>query len=205
MVFPTNFWILFSISAVFGFITSLKQMRVRMSFGLNVIAIGLALLALYRSAITAGTLLCCLMLIASGAIWIKGGFGEKNTEGDHPTTGFANFLSSLVFALIFAPIAVFQIGGLFYRLHNGAGTDIWVWIGIAVMAIGLFIQIVYIRKPTAILNLLIQNHIPLLLVFERLHSIFFIGVFISGIGGVKGVGQWIVVLLGLVLTLLIRR
>ena len=94
-----------------------------------------------------------------------------------------------------------QVSAVFYRLHNGSGTNVWTWIGSAVMLFGVtFESIADIQKNAA------KKINPKRFVDTGLYRIvrcpnylgemtFWTGVLLSGIGAVSG-WQWAVVAIG---------
>ena len=91
---------------------------------------------------------------------------------------------------------------MFYRLHNGAGTNVFTWIGAAIMICGVALESAAdIQKNNA------KKINPRRFVDTGLYRIvrcpnylgemiFWTGVLISGIGAVSTIGQWVVVLIG---------
>ena len=102
-----------------------------------------------------------------------------------------------------AVLFVTQIAGVFYRLHNGSGTNAWTWVGAVIMVIGIVLESAAdIQKNAA------KKINPRRFVDTGLYRIvrcpnylgemiFWTGVLISGIGAVSG-WQWIVVAIGYV-------
>ena len=100
-----------------------------------------------------------------------------------------------------AALYLLQVLPVFYRLQNG-GSSVTAYIGAAVMALGLILESAAdIQKNAA------KKKNPRRFVDTGLYRIvrcpnylgeliFWTGTFISGIGAVKGFGQWILVLLG---------
>ena len=103
-----------------------------------------------------------------------------------------------------AALYVTQVSGVFYRLHNASGSNVWSYIGAFIMVCGIVLESAAdIQKNAAkIVN-------PKRFVDTGLYRIvrcpnylgemiFWTGVLISGIGAISGAGQWIVVLIGYV-------
>ena len=101
-----------------------------------------------------------------------------------------------------AVLYVLQVLPVFYRLHNGAGSNVWTYVGAAVMAFGiLFESAADWQKNQA------KKVNPKRFVDTGLYRIvrcpnylgemiFWTGVVLSGIGGVSGIGQWVMALIG---------
>ena len=93
---------------------------------------------------------------------------------------------------------------MFYRLHNGSGSDVWTYIGAAIMLGGIVLESAADLQKNAA-----KKKNPRRFVDTGLYRIvrcpnylgemiFWTGVLISGIGGVSGIGQWIIVAVGYV-------
>ena len=101
-----------------------------------------------------------------------------------------------------AALYVTQVIPIFYRLHNGTGSDLFTYFGAAVMAFGLFFEsLADIQKNNA------KKVNPRRFVDTGLYRIvrcptylgemlFWTGVLISGFGALTGAGQWIMALIG---------
>jgi len=100
-----------------------------------------------------------------------------------------------------ALLYVTQVLPVFYRLHNGTGTDVWTWIGAAVMLFGAILETAAdIQKNRA------KKINPRRFVDTGLYRLvrcpnylgemlFWTGVVLSGIGALQG-WQWVLSLFG---------
>ena len=103
-----------------------------------------------------------------------------------------------------AILYVTQVSGVFYRLYNESSSNVWTYLGAAVMFLGLIMESAADLQKNAA-----KKVNPHRFVDKGLYRIvrcpnylgemiFWTGVLVSGIGAVSGVGQWIVVLIGYV-------
>ena len=95
-----------------------------------------------------------------------------------------------------------QVIPVFYRLNNGAGSNVWTYIGAGVMVLGIVLEAVAdIQKNNA------KKKNPKRFVDTGLYRIvrcpnylgemiFWTGVLVSGANVLSGVGQWVLALIG---------
>ncbi len=211
MVFPVNFWLLFAICMIVSAIGFKNYVWfISLGYGFSIAAEGLAMLILYGQGLTAGTVICCLLFVIYGCRLggylayreFKSTSYNKNMKGEIKDGKTVPFGVKIAIWVTCAVLYVTQIAGVFYRLHNGAGTNVWTYIGAAIMACGITLESAAdIQKNKA------KKVNPRRFVDTGLYRlvrcpnylgemIFWTGVLISGIGAVAGVGQWIVVLVG---------
>ena len=211
MVFPMNFWLLFAICMVVSSIGFKNYVWfISLGYGFSIAAEGLAMLILYGQSLTLGTILCCVLFIIYGCRLggylaireFKSSSYKKNMTGEIKDGKTVPFGVKIAIWVTCAVLYVTQISGVFYRLHNGAGTNIWTYIGAVIMLGGIILESAAdIQKNNA------KKVNPKRFVDTGLYRIvrcpnylgemiFWTGVLISGIGAVSGVGQWIVVLVG---------
>lgn len=211
MVFPANFWLLFAICMIVSSIGFKNYVWfISLGYGFSIAAEGLAMLILYGQALTPGTIICCILFIIYGCRLggylalreFKSSSYKKNMTGEIKDGKTVPFGVKIAIWVTCAVLYVTQIAGVFYRLHNGAGTNIWTYIGAVIMLCGIVLESAAdIQKNNA------KKINPRRFVDTGLYRIvrcpnylgemiFWTGVLISGIGAVSGVGQWIVVLVG---------
>ena len=162
------------------------------------------MLLLYREGLTLGTIVCCLIFTCYGCR--LGGYlayrefkmtsYNKNMKGEIKDGKTVPMGVKIAIWVTCAVLYVTQIAPVFYRLHNGSGTNVFTWIGAAVMIFGgTFESAADVQKNRA------KKVNPRRFVDTGLYRIvrcpnylgemiFWTGVLISGIG------QWIVVLVG---------
>ena len=211
MTFPLNFWILFAICMVVSSIGFKNYVWfISLGYGFSIAGEGLLMLILYGQQLTLGTILCCALFIIYGCR--LGGylaireFGsssyKKNMVGEIKDGKTVPFGVKIAIWVTCAVLYVTQISAVFYRLHNGSGTNIFTYIGAAIMVCGIVLESAAdVQKNNA------KKINPKRFVDTGLYRIvrcpnylgemiFWTGVLVSGIGAITGIGQWIVVLVG---------
>ena len=211
MVFPLNFWLLFAAAMIISSIGFKNYVWfISIGYGFAIAGEGALMLALYGAQLAPGAILCCVLLIAYGCRLggylafreIRSGSYKKNMTGEIKDGATVPFGVKVAIWVTCALLYVTQVSGIFYRIHNGAASNVWIWIGAAVMASGLILETAAdIQKNAA------KKVNPRRFVDTGLYRlvrcpnylgemIFWTGVLISGIGAISGAGQWIVALTG---------
>ena len=101
-----------------------------------------------------------------------------------------------------AALYVLQVLPVFYRLHNGSGSNAFTYIGAAVMAFGLAFEtaadLQKNRAKKANSRRFVDTGLYRIVRCPNYlgEMIFWTGVLLSGIGALRGAGQWILALLG---------
>ena len=211
MVFPLFFWLLLGVCLLVSAIGFKNYVWfISLGYGFSIAAEGLTLLLLFRDSLTTGTLLCCALLVAYG--FRLGGYlairERKSASYQKNMTGEIKDGKTIPFGVKFAiwvtcaALYVTQVCPVFYRLHNGTGSDLFTYIGAAVMAFGLiFESVADLQKNAA------KKVNPRRFVDTGLYRIvrcpnylgemlFWTGCFLSGIGSLTGAGQWIMAVIG---------
>lgn len=211
MVFPVLFWLMLAVCLLVSAIGFKNYVWfISLGYGFSIAAEGLVMLILYRNGLTAGTLLCCLLLVAYGLR--LGGYLAirerrsasyvKKMQGEIKDGKTIPFGVKCAIWITCAALYVTQVIPVFYRLGNGSGSDLCTYIGAAVMAFGLFFEsLADIQKNNA------KKTNPRRFVDTGLYRIvrcpnylgemiFWTGVLISGIGSLTGFGQWLMALIG---------
>jgi len=213
MVLPLNFWLLFGVCMLVSAIGFKNYVWfISLGYGFSIAAEGLVMLFMYGQNLTVGTILCCILFIIYGCR--LGGylavreFGsssyKKNMVGEIKDGKTVPFGVKIAIWVTCAVLYVTQISAVFYRLHNGCGTNIWTWIGAVIMIGGIVLESAADIQKNAAKKINPKRFVDTGL--YRLvrcpnylgEMIFWSGVLISGIGAVSGVGQWVVVLVGYV-------
>ena len=211
MVFPMNFLILFAVCMIVSAIGFKNYVWfISLGYGFSIAAEGLVMLFMYGKSLTIGTIICCGLFIIYGCRLggylayreFKSTSYKKNMKGEIKDGKTVPMGVKIAIWVTCALLYVTQIAGVFYRLHNGAGTNIWTYVGAVIMVCGITLESAAdVQKNKA------KKINPRRFVDTGLYRIvrcpnylgemiFWTGVLISGIGGVSGVGQWIVVLVG---------
>ena len=210
MVLPLNFWLLFAICMVVSAIGFKNYVWfISLGYGFSIAAQGIAMLILYGQSLTLGTIITCVLFILYGlrlggylAIREFGGSSyKKNMKGEIKDGKTVPFGVKIAIWTSCAILYVTQVSGVFYRLFNAAQDNIFVFIGAAVMLMGVSLETAAdIQKNNA------KKVNPRRFVDTGLYRIvrcpnylgemiFWTGVLISGIGAVTG-WQWVVVAIG---------
>ena len=208
MVFPLYFWILFAAALVISAIGFKKYVWfISLGYGFSIAGEGLVMLLLFGRALTAGTVLCCVIFILYGCRLggylayreLKSASYNRNMTGEIKQD--VPFGVKIAIWITCALLYVLEILPVFYRLHNGSGTNAWAWIGIAVMLCGIILESAAdLQKNRA------KKVNPRRFVDTGLYRLvrcpnylgemlFWTGVILSGIGAVRG-WQWLPALLG---------
>ena len=182
---------------------------ISLGYGFSIAGEGLLMMILNRGQLTVGTIICCVLFIVYGCR--LGGylavreFGsssyKKNMKGEIKDGKSVPFGVKIAIWVTCALLYVTQVSGVFYRLVNKTEDNYWVYIGAAVMALGLVLESVAdIQKNKA------KKVNPKRFVDTGLYRlvrcpnylgemIFWTGVVLSGIGAVAG-WQWVIVAIG---------
>ena len=211
MVFPLLFWLMLAVCLLVSAIGFKNYVWfISLGYGFSIAAEGLAMLLLFGSRLTAGTALCCLLLLCyglrlGGYLAIrerKSASYMKKMQGEIKDGKTIPFGVKAAIWVTCAALYVTQVIPIFYRLHNGTGSGLYTYIGAAVMAFGLFFEsLADIQKNNA------KKVNPRRFVDTGLYRIvrcpnylgemiFWTGVLISGIGSLSGIGQWTMALIG---------
>ena len=213
MALPLNFWLLFAVCMIVSSIGFKNYVWfISLGYGFSIAAEGLVMLIMYNQGLSLGTILCCVLFIIYGCR--LGGYlafrefrstsYSKNMKGEIKEGKDVPMGVKIAIWTTCAVLYVTQIAGVFYRLHNGSGSNLWVYIGAVIMVCGIVLESAAdIQKYAA------KKINPKRFVDTGLYRIvrcpnylgemiFWTGVLISGIGAVSGIGQWIVVLVGYV-------
>ena len=211
MALPVNFWVLFAVCMLVSSIGFKNYVWfISLGYGFSIAAEGLVMLFMYGKDLTLGTIICCVLFIIYGCRLggylaireFKSSSYKKNMTGEIKDGKTVPFGVKIAIWVTCAVLYVTQISGVFYRLHNGCGSNLFTYIGAVIMVCGVTLESAAdIQKNNA------KKINPKRFVDTGLYRIvrcpnylgemiFWTGVLISGIGAVSGVGQWIVVLVG---------
>ena len=211
MVFPVNFLILFAVCMLVSAIGFKNYVWfISLGYGFSIAAEGLVMLFLYGQDLTLGTVLCCALFIIYGCRLggylafreFKSTTYAKNMKGEIKDGKTVPFGVKVAIWVTCAILYVTQIGGVFYRLHNGAGNDVWTYVGAAIMVLGIVLESAAdIQKNQA------KKVNPKRFVDTGLYRIvrcpnylgemiFWTGVLVTAFGAVTHWGQWAVILTG---------
>ena len=211
MAFPINFWLMFGLCVVISSIGFKNYVWfISLGYGFSIAGECILMLILYGQGLSLGTILCCVLftlygLRLGGYLAIrefKSSSYKKNMVGEVKDGKSVPFGVKIAIWITCAALYVTQVSPVFYRLHNGSGTNVWTYVGAGIMLLGVVLESAAdIQKNNA------KKRNPKRFVDTGLYRlvrcpnylgemIFWTGVLISGIGAVSGVGQWIVVAVG---------
>ena len=210
MVFPIEFLWLFIAAMVISSIGFKNYVWfISLGYGFSIAGEGILMLILYGKALSLGTIICCVLFILYGCRLggylafreIKSGSYKKNMVGEIKDGNTVPFGVKIAIWVTCALLYVTQISGVFYRLVNAAQDNVWVFIGAAVMLLGVSLETAADIQKNAAKKINPRRFVDTGL--YRLvrcpnylgEMIFWTGVLISGIGAVTG-WQWIIVAVG---------
>ena len=211
MTFPLNFLLLFVAAMVISSIGFKNYVWfISLGYGFSIAGEGLLMMLLYGKELSLGTAICCILFIIYGlrlggylAIReLKSSSYKKNMTGEIKDGKTIPMGVKIAIWITCALLYVTQVSAVFYRLHNESGTNICVYIGAAIMLIGLVLESAADLQKNAAKKVNPRRFVDTgLYRIVRCPNylgemIFWTGVLITGIGAISGIGQWIIVLIG---------
>ena len=211
MTFPMYFWLLFAAAMIISSIGFKNYVWfISLGYGFSIAGEGLLMLLLFGRGLSLGTLICCLLFIIYGCRLggylafreIKSASYNKNMKGEIKDGKTIPFGVKVAIWVTCAALYVLQVLPVFYRLHNGSGSNVCTYVGAAVMLFGIvFESAADLQKNAA------KKVNPRRFVDTGLYRIvrcpnylgemvFWTGVLITGIGSLAGIGQWVMALIG---------
>ena len=183
---------------------------ISLGYGFSIAGEGILMLLLHKDSLTAGTALCGLLFVIYGCR--LGGYlairerksasYSKNMQGEIKDGKTIPFGVKCAIWITCAALYVLQVLPVFYRLHNGSGSNVCTYIGAAVMLFGLIFESAADLQKNAAKKKNSRRFVDTgLYRIVRCPNylgemIFWTGVLISGFGALAGVGQWVMALLG---------
>ena len=210
MVFPAHLWLVLAASLLacaIGFKHYIWFFSI--GYGLAVAVLGGLMLGMFLSGLTAGTALCCVVLIIYG-LRLSGylAFREwkvksyhQNMKDEIKDSKTVPMGVKIAIWLACGVLYVLMVAPVFYRLVNGSGSNAWTYIGAAMMLAGTVMEALADQQKNAAKKRNPNRFVDTgLYRFVRCPNYFgemliWTGVVISGIGAVRG-WQWAVVALG---------
>lgn len=211
MTFPVSIWVLMAAAMLVSAIGFKKYVWfISLGYGFAIAAEGLAMLILYRSGLSLGTILCCCLFVIYGCRLggylaireLKSASYNKNMTGEIKQNKDVTFGVKVAIWVTCALLYVTQVTPVFYRLANGSGSNVCTFIGAAVMAFGIVFESTADYQKNAAKKINSRRFVD-----TGLYRIvrcpnylgemtFWTGVLISGIGALTGIGQWVMALIG---------
>lgn len=213
MVFPVTFWLLLAAALLISAIGFKNYVWfISLGYGFSIAGEGLLMLILFRQGLGWAAALCCLIFIAYGCRLggylayreLKSSSYKKNMTGEIKDGNTVPFGVKIAIWVTCALLYVLEVLPVFYRLANGAGVNTWFYVGMVVMVLGIALESAADWQKNRAKKVNPRRFVDTGL--YRLvrcpnylgEMLFWTGVVISGIGGVHGVGQWVLALLGYV-------
>lgn len=213
MVFPVTFWLLLAAALVISAIGFKNYVWfISLGYGFSIAGEGLLMLILFRQGLSWAAALCCLIFIAYGCRLggylayreLKSSSYKKNMTGEIKDGNTVPFGVKIAIWVTCALLYVLEVLPVFYRLANGAGVNTWFYVGMVVMVLGIALESAADWQKNRAKKVNPRRFVDTGL--YRLvrcpnylgEMLFWTGVVVSGIGGVHGVGQWALALLGYV-------
>ncbi len=177
---------------------------ISLGYGFSIAGEGILMLILYvkDNVLDIGTLICCLVIVLYG--FRLGGYlayrefkmtsYNKNMVGEIKQT--VPFFVKIMIWITCALLYVLQILPVFYRLQNDRGSDLWTYIGTAIMLGGIILESAADLQKNKAKKINSKRFVDTgLYRFVRCPNylgemLFWTGVFVSGIGAVYG-WQWL--------------
>lgn len=183
---------------------------ISLGYGFSIAAEGVAMLVLFRTGLSVGTVLAAALFIVyglrlSGYLAIreaKSASYKKHMTGEIKDGKHIPFGVKCAIWLTCALLYVTQVTPVLYRFQNGTKDGVMLWVGVGVMALGLLLETAADLQKNAA-----KKKNPRRFVDSGLYRIvrcpnylgemiFWTGVFLSGIGSLSTVGQWILASVG---------
>ena len=183
---------------------------ISLGYGFSIAAEGAAMLILFCDGLTAGKVIAAALFIVyglrlSGYLAIreaKSASYKKHMTGEIKDGKHIPFGVKCAIWLTCAALYVTQVTPVLYRFENGVADGVMLWVGVGVMAFGLLLETMADLQKNAA-----KKKNPRRFVDRGLYRIvrcpnylgemiFWTGVFLSGIGALQTVGQWVLAALG---------
>ena len=213
LAFPITFFILLGVALVVSAIGFKNYVWfISLGYGFSIAAEGLTMLVFYHKSLTVSSVLLSVLLIAyglrlSGYLAIreaKSSSYKKHMKSEIKDGKTVPFGVKCAIWITCAALYLTQVLPVLYRFSNGASNSVMSYVGVGVMAVGLILETVADLQKNAA-----KRKNPHRFVDTGLYRIvrcpnylgemiFWTGVFLSGIGALTGVGQWIFASLGYV-------
>ena len=211
LALPVNFWLLFAAAMIISAIGFYKYVYfISLGYGFSIAGIGVLMLILFRDTLSVGTVLACILFFIYGCRlggyllireWKSAAYrSTMKTEIKDGST--MKFGVKCAIWITCAALYILEVLPVFYRLHNGKGTDAFCIIGVCVMLFGIvFESAADMQKSKA------KKVNPKRFCDTGLYKIvrcpnylgeviFWTGVLISGLNVLSGFGQWCLALIG---------
>ena len=211
--FPISFLILFVIALVVSAIGFKNYVWfISLGYGFSIAAEGIAMIIFYRESLSLGTVLLSALfavygLRLSGYLAIreaKSASYKKHMKAEIKDGKTVPFGVKCSIWITCAALYLTQVLPVLYRFSNKAADSVMAYVGIGIMALGLILETAADLQKNAA-----KRKNPHRFVDTKLYRIvrcpnylgemiFWTGVFLSGIGAMSGVWQWVLASVGYV-------
>ena len=182
---------------------------ISIGYGLSIAGEGALMMFLYGKTLDVGTIIACALFVIYGLRLggylafreLKSTSYKKNMTGEIKDGKTVPFGVKIAIWVTCALLYVTQVSGVFYRLDNAIASDVWTYIGSVIMLLGLVLESVADIQKNKAKKINPKRFVDTgLYKFVRCPNylgemIFWTGVLVSGISGVKG-WQWVIVAIG---------
>lgn len=211
MVFPPSIWLLFAAALLISSIGFKNYIWfISLGYGFSIAGLGVLMALLFGKSLPLGTGLCCLLFLVYGLRLggylafreFKSSTYNQNMKGEIKDSKTIPLGGKIAIWVTCAALYVLQVLPVFYRLQNGSGSSTWVYVGAAVMLLGVVMESVADMQKNAAKKVNAHRFVDTgLYRIVRCPNylgelIFWTGVILTGIGGLTGAGQWAMALLG---------
>ena len=209
--FPMSIWILFGLAMLVSSIGFKNYVWfISLGYGFSIAAEGIAMLIIYRESLTLATVLLSVLFIVyglrlSGYLAIreaKSASYKKHMTSEIKDGKTVPFGVKCAIWVTCAILYLTQVLPVLYRFSEGAADSVIAYVGAGVMALGLILESAADVQKNAAKRKNPRRFVDTgLYRFVRCPNylgevIFWTGVFISGIGALSGVWQWVLASIG---------
>ena len=212
-VFPATIWLLFGAALAISAMGFYKYVYfISLGYGFSIAGLGLLMAVVFRSGLSEGTVLTCILLVVYGCRlggfllvreWKSAAYRGAMKREIKDGKGMKLGVKCAIWVTC-AALYGLQVMPVFYRLSNGSGTDNWCLVGAGVMLVGIVLEsaadwqksAAKKKRPDRFCDTGLFRLVRCPNYFGEL--IFWTGVLLSGANVLSGAGQRIMALLGYV-------
>ena len=136
------FWLLFAAAVLISSIGFKNYVWfISLGYSFSIAGAGLLMLILFHKGLSLGTVLCCVIFFLYGCRLggylayreLKSSSYKKNMVGEIKDGKTVPFGVKIAIWVTCALLYATQVSPVFYRLYNGSGSNVWVYIGAIIM------------------------------------------------------------------------
>lgn len=179
-------------------------------YGLSIAAVGVCLMLLFRDALGLLNIVSCALLIVYGARLggylllreMKSASYHKKIDSEIASHDKVKFFAKVMIWLSCSVLYILMTAPIFYHFKNGVAPDACFIVGLAIMLVGIVMEVVADAQKTAAKKKQPERFCDTgLFRFVRCPNylgelILWTGVLIAGVTSMQGVGQWIIAVAG---------